>query len=93
MKISQKEAKRLIVHAAALDRRMPFGRGKNAVFRAIDHLGYVQIDTISVVKRAHHHVLATRVPDYRNEWLYQLQKEKKVLDYWSHAAALLPMGD
>jgi uncharacterized protein YcaQ len=93
MKINKKNARRLIVHASGLDRRAPFGKGKNAVFRTIDHLGYVQIDTISVIKRAHHHVLATRVPGYRNGWLYELQQDKKVLEYWSHAAAFLPMED
>ncbi len=40
------------------------GLGKNSLFetgiagtlQAIEHLGYVQIDTISVVERAHHHI-------------------------------------
>lgn len=93
MKISKKTARRLIVHAAGLDRQVPFGKGVTGVFRTIDHLGYVQIDTISVIKRAHHHVLATRVPGYSSEWLYQLQQDKRVLEYWAHAAAFLPMED
>ncbi|MGZ3711954.1 MAG: winged helix-turn-helix domain-containing protein, partial [Bdellovibrionota bacterium] len=61
---------------------------------AITHLGYIQIDTISVVERAHHHVIWSRVPDYRPEFLQQLVAEKKqVFEYWSHAASFLPMGD
>ena len=32
----------------------PFGSGVAAVAKAVEHLGYVQIDTISVVERAHH---------------------------------------
>jgi uncharacterized protein YcaQ len=26
---------------------------------AVDHLGYVQIDTINVIERCHHHILFT----------------------------------
>ncbi len=82
----------------ALDRQgllgqRPFGTGPAATLRAIQRLGYVQIDTISVVSRAHHHVLRTRVPDYRPDHLDLLQAERKIFEYWSHAAAYLPMAD
>ena len=70
-----------------------FGRGKRATLRAIEQLGYVQIDTISVVERAHHHVLWSRVPNYRPKFLDQLVKQRLVFEYWFHAAAWLPMTD
>ena len=70
-----------------------FGRGKRATLRAIEQLGYVQIDTISVVERAHHHVLWSRVPNYRPKFLDQLVKQRLVFEYWFHAAAWLPMRD
>jgi hypothetical protein len=70
-----------------------FGRGKRATLRAIEQLGYVQIDTISVVERAHHHVLWSRVPNYQPKFLDQLVAERKVFEYWFHAAAWLPMSD
>jgi hypothetical protein len=70
-----------------------FGRGKRATLRAIEQLGYVQIDTISVVERAHHHVLWSRVPNYRPKLLAQLVRERLVFEYWFHAAAWLPMSD
>jgi uncharacterized protein YcaQ len=70
-----------------------FGRGKRATLRAIEQLGYVQIDTISVVERAHHHVLWSRVPNYRPKFLDQLVKQRLVFEYWFHAAAWLPMKD
>ena len=60
---------------------------------AIEHLGYVQIDTISAVQRAHHHTLWNRNPRYQPVQLDQLIAEKKVFEYWSHAAAYLPMRD
>ncbi len=71
----------------------PFGRGKQATLRAIEHLGYIQIDTISVVERAHHHVLRSRVPNYQPKFLDQLMRERSLFEYWFHAAAWLPMRD
>ena len=72
----------------------PFGSGKAGALRAIEHLGYVQVDTISVVQRAHHHVLWSRVPDYQPGDLHRLHAEDHaVFEYWSHAASYLPMRD
>jgi len=71
----------------------PFGRGKSGTLKAIKHIGYAQIDTISVVARAHHHVLATRVPNYQPMHLEQLVRDKQIFEYWHHAAAYLPMAD
>jgi len=70
-----------------------FGRGIKAAQLAIEHLGYVQIDTITVVERAHHHVLWSRIPDYRPEWLNELLSHGAAYEYWSHAASVLPMKD
>ena len=68
--------------------------GKKGVLKVIEQLGYVQIDTISVVERSHRHILWTRVPDYKEDMLKELiDKDKKVFEYWSHAAAFLPMQD
>ncbi len=69
-----------------------FGRGKNAVLKCIEQLGYVQIDTISVVERAHHHVIWSRVPNYQTHMLDDLVRDKQVFEYWFHAAAYLPMS-
>jgi hypothetical protein len=59
----------------------------------IEHLGYVQIDTISVIERAHHHTFWTRNSKYKPNDLDQLVKSRKVFEYWSHAASYLPMKD
>jgi len=92
--ITQKQARRLAIIHQGLHTTTPFGRGKNAVLKAIDQTGYVQIDTISVVERAHHHVLRSRVPNYKKSQLHDLQiKDRKVLEFWSHAAAYIPMSD
>ncbi len=85
--------RRIALNQQGLLRAESFGRGKRAVLRAIERLGYVQIDTISVVERAHHHVLWSRVPNYSPRHLEQLVRERKLFEYWYHAAAFLPMAD
>lgn len=92
--ISQKTARRLALHAQLLDGRTSLAKSKEGVVQAIEHLGYVQIDTISVIERAHHHTLWTRVPGYKPEYLHQAQAiERTVFEYWGHAASYLPMKD
>jgi hypothetical protein len=72
----------------------PFGLGKTAVLRAIQHLGYIQVDPINVLQRAHHHVLWSRVPNYHPDMLHELQyPDAAVFEYWNHAASYLPMTD
>jgi len=71
-----------------------FDLGKNPTTQEIiQHLGYVQIDTISVIQRTHHHVLWTRNPKYQIGEIQKLVKAKKVFDYWAHAASYLPIED
>lgn len=92
-KISTAEAKKLVLNAQGIHREKHYGKGKAGCNSVIDHLGYIQIDTISVIERAHHHTLWSRVDGYEPDHLAQLQAEKKVFEYWSHAAAYLPMKD
>jgi uncharacterized protein YcaQ len=89
----QRKLRRIALNQQGLLLADTFGRGKKATLRAIEHIGYVQIDTISVVERAHHHVLWSRVSNYRPEFLDQLMKERHLFEYWYHAAAWLPMRD
>lgn len=92
--ISQKTARRLVLHAQLLDGRTRIQKGKAGVAQVVDHLGYVQIDTISVIERAHHHTLWTRVPGYQPGDLHEAHAvERSVFEYWGHAASYLPMGD
>ena len=93
--LSLPEARRIALRAQGLaDAPATFGTGKAGALRAIEHLGYVQVDTISVVQRAHHHVLWSRVPDYQPQMIHELQeKERAVFEYWNHAASYLPMRD
>lgn len=61
---------------------------------AVNHLGYVQIDTICVVERAHNHILWSRSPDFLPSHLDDLHRTRKaVFEYWAHAMAYLPVAD
>ncbi|HEY8936010.1 MAG TPA: crosslink repair DNA glycosylase YcaQ family protein [Cyclobacteriaceae bacterium] len=91
--LTQSQARKIILQAAGLSRHAQFGRGKNAVYKLINHLGFVQIDTNYVVERAHHHVLAVRIPGYKAEWLYQLLAEGRVCESWTFASGYIPMHD
>ncbi|HTH13208.1 MAG TPA: crosslink repair DNA glycosylase YcaQ family protein [Spirochaetia bacterium] len=86
--LTLKQARRLALAAGTGFHRPP-GRGPTAVGALVDRIGFVQIDTISVVERAHHHVLAARLPQYQTPWLSQAP----VFEYWAHAAAYLPWRD
>ncbi len=61
---------------------------------AVAHLGYVQIDTINVIERSHHHILYSRIPAYRRADLARAQGEDKtVFEYWTHALSYVPVAD
>lgn len=93
-KISLAVARRLALYNQLLDGQEKLPKGKEGVARVIEKLGYVQIDTIAVIERAHHHTLWTRVPSYKQEMLDELlAKDRRVFEYWGHAASYLPMSD
>lgn len=85
--------RRVALAAQGLLKAEPFGRGLAGARKAINHIGYVQIDTISVVERAHHHVLHSRVPKFDPAMTNLMLRERDIFEYWSHAAAFLPMAD
>lgn len=87
------QLQRITLESQGLLQTSPFGKEKKAVLNALEHLGYIQIDTLSIVERAHHHTLWTRIPDYKTELLDELVKERKVFEYWFHAASYLPVKD
>ena len=85
--------RRITLAAQGLLQAQSFGRGLVGARNAITHLGYVQIDTISVVERAHHHVLHSRVPNFKPDMMNKMLMDGDIFEYWSHAAAFLPMAD
>jgi uncharacterized protein YcaQ len=92
--LTKAAARRIWLRAQRLDTKTPFGEGPAATARAVEHLGYVQIDTINVIERSHHHILWNRIPEYRRADLRQAQSvEKTVFEYWTHALSYVPTRD
>ena len=91
--LTPSQARKIILHAAGLSKRAQFGKGPEAVYQVIDHLGFVQIDTNYVVERAHHHTIASRVPDYKQEWLEDLQEDGRIFEFFISDAGYMPMQD
>jgi uncharacterized protein YcaQ len=92
--LSTIDGRRIWLRAQRLDTQAPFGSGPQATKAAVEHLGYVQIDTINVIERSHHHVLWTRIPEYRRSDLRQAQSvDKSVFEYWTHALSYIPTRD
>jgi uncharacterized protein YcaQ len=89
--LSLVEARSIALRAQGLEEDAPWGSGEAGARKTLQHLGYVQIDTISVVERAHHHVLWSRNPAYRPDDLASLIGKKQAFEYWDHAASFLPI--
>jgi uncharacterized protein YcaQ len=92
--LTKAEARRIWLRAQRLDTPAPFGDGPMATAAAVEQLGYVQIDTINVIERCHHHILWNRIPDYRRADLRQAQSvDRSVFEYWTHALSYVPSKD
>jgi len=94
IRIPKVHARRIWLRAQKLDEGAPFGNGPEATRAAVEHLGYVQIDTINVIERCHHQILYTRIPRYQRDHLRQAQTvDKTVFEYWTHALSYVPTRD
>ncbi|QDT10558.1 winged helix-turn-helix domain-containing protein [Planctomycetes bacterium K23_9] len=91
--LSIQQARKLVLLSQQLPPSKQTGNSVDATRSAIEQIGYIQIDTISVIQRAHHHTLWNRNPRYQADQLDQLLADRSVYEYWSHAAAYLPMRD
>jgi len=91
--LSIQQARKLVLLSQKLPPVKQTGTATAATLSAIEHLGYIQIDTISAIQRAHHHTLWNRNPRYLPPQLDRLLSDKQVFEYWSHAAAYLSMRD
>ena len=85
--------RRMALASQGLIGSAPFGRGLSGAVKAIEHLGYIQLDSISVIERAHNHIWHSRVPNFKPEQSNQLLERATVFEYWAHAAAYLPMDE
>lgn len=57
----------------------------------IHQLGFVQVDSINTVARAHHMILHSRLPAYRvGDLDILLEKDHSLFEHWTHDASIIP---
>ena len=62
-----------------------------AVQDLIERLGFVQMDSINVVERAHHLTLASRLDGYRPPLFARLlERQRSLFEQWTHDASAIP---
>lgn len=89
LQISNREARRLWLEAQGLS-TTPIG--KLDLASLIKALGFVQLDTIQNVTRAHHHIIWSRNQNYREPMLNRaLARDRLVFEHFTHDASVLPM--
>ncbi len=71
----------------------PAGSSKGEdLLQLIHRLGFVQLDSINTVARAHDMILYARKPSYRARHLKQLyERDRALFEHWTHDAAVIPM--
>lgn len=84
-------AQRLLLGAQGLLAN-PSRKAAPSILQAmIKKMGFVQLDSINVVERAHHLTLASRLDDYRPEHLTGLLETRRSLfEHWTHDASAIP---
>ena len=87
-------ARRLFLQVQGLG-DAPAGPARGADLAAlIARLGFVQVDSINIVERAHHMILFARRQSYRPEYLKPLlERDRALFEHWTHDASVIPMGD
>lgn len=64
-----------------------------ALLDLITRLGFVQLDSINTVARAHDLILFARRPRYRPKMLRTLyEKDRALFEHWTHDASVVPMA-
>jgi len=65
--------------------------GPAAVHNIVRQLGFVQVDSIQRIERAHHLILGARLDGYRAQHLDHVAFRKRALfEHWTHDAAMIP---
>ena len=90
--IEPPQARRILLSAQALSAPPRRHAGPAAVRRLIEDLGFVQVDSINVIERAHHLIMHARLEGYRPSSLKGLlENRRRLFEHWTHDASLIPI--
>lgn len=92
-KLDNRAARAIFLDRHAL-LEQPQGSAKGAdLLDLIQRLGFVQLDSINTVARAHDMILYSRRPSYRANDLKRLyERDRGLFEHWTHDAAVIPMS-
>lgn len=89
--LTNQTARRLFLHRHLLDDVRPGAPDDAGLLGTIEQLGFVQLDSITTVERAHHMILRARWPGYRTAQLAPLLEDHRSLfEHWTHDASIIP---
>jgi Uncharacterized protein conserved in bacteria len=89
--IANDQARRIFLERQQLSASPTRALNKQALLQLIDDLGFVQVDSIATVERAHHMILFSRNQTYRREHLTALlEKDRELFEHWTHDASIIP---
>ena len=89
--IDNEQARRLFLARQGLSAAPRVKLTTDGLLEMITALGFVQVDSINTVARAHHMILFARNQTYRPEQLtHLLETERRLFEHWTHDAAVIP---
>ncbi|MEQ8816076.1 MAG: crosslink repair DNA glycosylase YcaQ family protein [Thalassobaculum sp.] len=90
-RVSNADLRRLFLERHALADPPGGPLTRDGLDALIERLGFVQVDTISTLEQAHHHILFTRANGYRKPQLkHLLEKRRSLFEHWTHDASVIP---
>lgn len=91
LRLTNKEARRLFIDAHGLSEPRRGACGEEELFSIIQDIGFVQLDTINTVARAHDMILFARRQNFNRDCLATLHESGKLFEHYTHDASLIPM--
>jgi uncharacterized protein YcaQ len=93
LRLGNDAARRVFLHRHRLAEAPQGAADGTELLSLIESLGFVQLDSINTVARAHDLILFARRPRYRPEALKKLYEQDRLLfEHWTHDAAVIPLG-
>ena len=91
--IGNRDARRIFLHRHLLSDAPQGPASGNDLLQLIQGLGFVQLDSINTVARAHDLILFSRRQRYRPQALKtRYERDGALFEHWTHDAAVIPMG-
>jgi uncharacterized protein len=88
--VTTSQARLLLMNGARLLNAPAATATRGSILKLINELGFVQLDSIHIVERAHHHILWSRNHAYTQLHLESLQQRGEVFEHWTHDASFVP---